>query len=175
MPSLETFKIDLRSLPEGETTMERDLGDDFFEAVDASGVRSGQLHTTLTIQRRADVFELQFHTTGKVTVPCDVCLDDMDQPIETSDRLTAQLGETDSEEGDVVMVSEEEGILDVAWFVYESIVLNIPLRHVHAPGKCNPAMMNILKEHSAARSGDRDEEKTVDSRWAALKNLKITN
>ena len=110
-----------------------------------------------------------------MSLNCDVCLDDMDQPIETSDRLTAQLGETDSEEGDVVMVSEEEGILDVAWFVYESIVLNIPLRHVHAPGKCNPAMMNILKEHSAARSGDRDEEKTVDSRWAALKNLKITN
>ena len=99
----------------------------------------------------------------------------MDQPIETHDRLTAQLGDTGSEDDDVVTVSEEEGILDVAWFVYESIALSIPLRHVHAPGKCNPAMMNVLKEHSAARSGDEDGEKAVDSRWAALKDLKITN
>ena len=175
MPSLETFKIDLKSLPEGETTMERDLGDDFFEAIDAPDVRSGQLHTTLTIHRRDDIFELLFHTAGTVTVPCDLCLDDMDQPIETSDRLTAHLGETDSEGDDIVTVSEEEGILDVAWFVYESIALNIPLRHVHAPGKCNPAMMNILAEHSAARSGDEDGENAVDSRWAALKDLKITN
>ena len=175
MPSLEKFKIDLKSLPESETVMERDLGDDFFASIDAPDVRSGQLHSTLTIHRRDNLFELLVDTAGTVTVPCDVCLDDMDQPIETHDRLTAQLGDTGSEDDDVVTVSEEEGILDVAWFVYESIALSIPLRHVHAPGKCNPAMMNVLKEHSAARSGDEDGEKAVDSRWAALKDLKITN
>lgn len=176
MSSLETFKIDLKSLPEGETVMERDLGDDFFASVDAPVVSGGRLHCTLAIQRRGNVFELLVHTAGTVTVPCDVCLDDMDQPIEADDRLTARFGDAGSEENDdLVTVSEEEGILDVAWFVYESIALHIPLRHVHAPGKCNPAMMSVLAEHSAARSGDGDGEKAVDSRWAALKDLKITN
>ncbi len=175
MSSLETFKIDLKNLPEGETIMELDLDNAFFETIDAPDVRSGQLHTQLTIHRRDNLFELLFHTVGTVTVPCDLCLDNMDQPIETTDRLTAHLGETDSEGDETIIVSEEEGILDVAWFVYESVALNIPLRHVHAPGKCNPAMMNILKEHSAARSGDEDGESALDSRWAALKDLKITN
>lgn len=175
MTSLETFKIDLKALSEGETTIECGLGDDFFEDIDAPDVRSGQLHIVVTIRRRDNTFELLFHTAGTVTVPCDLCLDDMEQSIEATDRLTAYLGETDSEGDDTVSVSEEEGILDVAWFVYESIALNIPLRHVHAPGKCNPAMMKVLKEHSAARSGDEDGENVVDSRWAALKDLKITN
>ena len=54
---------------------------------------------------------------------------------------------------DLVTVPENEGILDVSWFVYEFIVLALPIRHVHAPGKCNPAMIRALNEHSAARSG----------------------
>ena len=70
-----------------------------------------------------------------------------------------------------IFMAENEGILDVAWFIYEFIALNIPIKHVHAPGKCNPAMIEMLQEHSAARSGEEEEE-TVDPRWAALLKLK---
>ncbi|HEY9551581.1 MAG TPA: DUF177 domain-containing protein, partial [Prevotella sp.] len=48
-----------------------------------------------------------------------------------------------------------------------------PIRHVHAPGKCNPAMMKLLQEHSAARSSEVEEEKTaIDPRWGELMKLK---
>ena len=95
----------------------------------------------------------------------------MEQSIETDDRLLVRFGEDYSEEDDLVIVAENEGILDVAWFIYEFIALNIPIKHVHAPGKCNPAMIEMLQEHSAARSGEEEEE-TVDPRWAALLKLK---
>ena len=67
-------------------------------------------------------------------------------------------------------VAEDEGILDVAWYLYEFIALAIPIKHVHAPGKCNPAMVRALEEYSAARSGEEDEQ-AMDPRWEAL--LKI--
>lgn len=95
----------------------------------------------------------------------------MEQSIETDDRLLVRFGEDYSEEDDLVIVAENEGILDVAWFIYEFIALNIPIKHVHAPGKCNPAMIEMLQEHSAARSGEEEEE-IVDPRWAALLKLK---
>ncbi|MBM6993150.1 MAG: DUF177 domain-containing protein [Prevotella sp.] len=172
MSNLEQFKIDLKSLPCGTSVIAFDLDDAYFEALDAPVVRNGRLHCTLTIHSAEDFFDMDFHTEGSVVVPCDLCLDDMDQTILTDNHLVAKFGEDFSEDDDLVTVDENEGILDVAWYIYEFIELNIPLRHVHAPGKCNPAMMKILDEHSAARSGDGDSEGPVDSRWEALLKLK---
>jgi uncharacterized metal-binding protein YceD (DUF177 family) len=94
------------------------------------------------------------------------------KPINTDNRLVVKFGEEYSEEDDLVTVDENEGIIDVAWFIYEFIVLNIPIKHVHAPGKCNPAMIKMLEEHSATRSSDGDEEDAIDPRWSELEKLK---
>ena len=165
MSSLEQFKIDLKGLSEGDNVFDFDLSDPYFEAIQAPAVQRGRVHSSLTIRR---------HTDGFVIVPCDLCLEDMEQSIESDDHLVAKFGDDYSEDDDLVTVREDNAILDVSWFIYEFIELSIPLRHVHAPGKCDPAMMKILQEHSAARSGDEDTE-PVDSRWAALKKIKDKN
>ena len=70
-------------------------------------------------------------------------------------------------------MDENEGILDLAWLIYESIALAVPIKHVHAPGKCNAAMTEKLNELSATRSGDETESKAADPRWAKLAELKL--
>ena len=172
MCNIESFKIDLKALPQGVTKLEFKLDDEYFQAIDAPDVLRGELQSSLSINRTDDFFELNFHTYGVVHIPCDLCLDDMDQDIDSADRLVVKFGEIYSEDDDLVTVAENEGILDVAWFIYEFIDLNIPIKHVHAPGKCNPAMIEMLNQHSAARSGEEVEEETVDPRWAALLKLK---
>ena len=119
-----------------------------------------------------DFFTLDFHETGVVMVPCDICLDLMEQPIETTQRLEVKLGTENSEEEDLVMVAEDEGILDITWYLYEFIALAIPIRHVHAPGKCNPAMIRTLEEYSATRSGQEEDDTPMEQRWEALLKLK---
>ncbi len=171
MCNIESFKIDLKALPQGITTYEYKLTDDYFKAIDAPDIQRGELSSSLSVNRTDDFFELNFHTEGVIHIPCDICLEDMEQSIATDDRLIAKLGEEYSEDDDLVTVAENEGILDVAWFIYEFIDLNIPIKHVHAPGKCNPAMIEMLQQHSAARSGEEEEE-TIDPRWAALLKLK---
>ena len=171
MCNIESFKIDLKALPQGASILEFKLDDSYFKAIDAPDIQRGELSSSLSISRTDDFFELNFHTEGIVHIPCDICLDDMEQSIETDDRLLVRFGEDYSEEDDLVIVAENEGILDVAWFIYEFIALNIPIKHVHAPGKCNPAMIEKFNEHSAARSGE-EEEDTVDPRWEALLKLK---
>ena len=171
MCNIDSFKIDLKALPQGKTQVEYKLDDSYFEAIDAPDVSRGELATSLSIDRTDDFFELNFHTEGMVHIPCDICLEDMEQSIESDDRLVVKLGEENSEDDDLVTVAENEGMLDVAWFIYEFIELQIPIKHVHAPGKCNPAMIEMLKQHPAARSGEEEEE-TMDPRWAALLKLK---
>ncbi len=173
MCSLERFKINLKSLAEEVTTLEYDLDNGFFESLDGSDLNSRSLHVSVSIRKATGFFELLYHTEGTVTVTCDRCLDDMDQPIETDSRFVVKLGTVNSEEGDVIIVDEDEGIIDTSWLIYESIVLAIPIKHVHAPGKCNPAMSQVLEELSADRSSDEESTQPVDPRWSKLAELNI--
>lgn len=171
MCSLESLKIDLKALKGDREEFGFNLGDDYFEAIGGSEVRRGNVAVGLTVRRTAGLYELLIHHEGTVMVPCDICLEDMEQAVEADNRLTAKLGSEYSEEDDLITVEAESGVLDLSWFVYEFIALSIPIKHVHAPGNCNPAMIEALEEHSANRSGD-EEEKGVDPRWSELEKLK---
>ena len=172
MCDLETFKLDLKALKQGKTSLQYVLDDSFFEAIDAPEIKKGKVNVELIAVRNNDLFELNFDIEGSVNIPCDLCLDDMEQPINTKDRLIVRFGEEYSEDDELVTLEEDPGVLDLSWFVYEFIALNIPIKHVHAPGKCNPDMIEMLDAHAANRSGHEDEEEVIDPRWMKLKEIK---
>ncbi|MDD6954399.1 MAG: YceD family protein [Prevotella sp.] len=169
---MDDFQIDLRDLKEGLTEMSFLLDDDFFGRLEGATLKRGRLRCDLSVNRTDTFFELKFHISGMVIVPCDLCLDDMEQPIEANETLACQLGEEDRSDDELVVVARENGVLDISWFVYEFVNLAVPIRHVHAPGKCNAAMMSILDEYSVSRRDDEDEEESADPRWDALRKLK---
>ena len=93
-----------------------------------------------------------------------------------------------AEEGDnLIVIPEEEGEINVAWFMYEFIALSIPMKHVHAPGKCNKAVTSKLNKHLKTNANeDSDDtfdtggddivieeevEQQIDPRWIELKKI----
>ena len=174
MEFLDQFRIDLKAVEDVEER-HYDVTDEFFAALDTPEVSRGKVAVDLQIRKVAGAFELLFHTEGSVVVACDLCLDDMDQPIDSDNQLLVKLGQENSEDDELIVVDENEGILDTAWFIYEFIALAIPIRHVHAPGKCNAAMTETLKKLSATRSGNGDGTQTMDPRWGKLRELNITD
>ena len=176
MCSLEQFKIDLKALAEDVTSLDYELTDQYFQALNDAEIKSGALHVSGSIRKAVGFFELQLGISGTVQVPCDRCLDMMTQPIDTELRLVVKLGEEYSEQDDVIVVDEREAVLDTSWLIYETIALAVPIQHVHQPGDCNVAMSERLSELSAARSSDADaNEREIDPRWSALKGLKLEN
>ena len=174
MNSLESLKIDLKGLKDEETSLEFTLDDTYLKALDGADVKKGSLHVSVSIRKATGFFEFNFHTDGEIVIPCDRCLDDMTLPVDTDNCLIVKLGSVYSEEDDVIVVPENEGILDMAWLIYEFVALVIPIRHVHAPGKCNPAMTQALEELSSDRSSDEESNQPIDPRWAKLKDLNIS-
>lgn len=172
MSYLESLKIDLKKLEDGITTLTIPLDDEFFQSVNGLEVSRGKVDAALSIRKTENYFELTSHLTGMVVIPCSRCLDDMEQPIDTTNRLTIKFGEEYTEDDDLVIVPEHEGILDIAWFLYEYIALDIPIQHVHETGKCNVAMIKVLEEHSAIRSSDGGGNDEIDPRWNELLKLK---
>jgi len=171
MCSIETLCIDLKGLTAEKTVLNFTLDDDYFKAIEAPDVQKGKLNCELVIKKTSTLFEFNFHTEGTIQIPCDRCLEEMDQDICSDDKLIVKFGDEYSEEDDYVTVVEDEGILDVSWFIYEFIVLNIPIKHVHASGLCDAAMIKLLEEHTITRSNGEDEESTIDPRWSKLSEL----
>lgn len=172
MCNLESLKIDLKGLGEGTKEYEFKLGDDYFAAIDAPEVKHGDIDVHLTVRRPIErCYELDFNVSGVVVVPCDRCLDDMEQPIVNTGRLVVKFGSGYSEDGDFVTIDENDGTIDTAWFIYEYITLAIPIKHIHADGECNADMMALITAHTmeALESGD---EPDTDPRWEQLKKLK---
>ena len=126
--------------------------------IDGDEVQKGKVKVNLTVKRSSMVFDMNFQLEGVVYVPCDRCLDDMDLPISAKNKLIVKFGKEYAEESDeIVIIPEAEGEINLAWFIYEFIALTIPMKHVHAPGKCNKAMSSKLKKHTTRRSDDDDE------------------
>ena len=172
MCSIEDLKIDIKSLVEGESTVAVSLGDDYFVSLESEEIMRGDVHVDVSIRKTIHFSDISFHATGIVQIPCDRCLDPMDHPVDVSHRLTVKLGNERSEDDDLIVVTDDDPVVDLAWVVYETIVLNLPVKHVHAPGKCNPAMIKALQEHSAARSSDGEDKAAIDPRWSELEKLK---
>ncbi|MDD4593004.1 MAG: DUF177 domain-containing protein [Parabacteroides sp.] len=191
MGKFKLYDIDLKNLTPGVHEYEYLLENKFFMDIDGDQVRKGTVKVHLTVNRLSLMFEMNFQIEGTVLVPCDRCLDDVDIPISTHNRLIVKFGKEYSEESDeIVVVPEEEGDINVAWFLYEFISLAVPMKHVHAPGKCNKQMSSKLKRHMTRSVDDTDkeyentdeveeedidisveEESSTDPRWDGLKGL----
>ena len=188
MGKFDLYKVELKNLSPGVHEYEYFLENKFFVDIDGDEVQKGKVKVNLTVKRTSMVFDMNFQLEGIVYVPCDRCLDDMELPVSTQNKLVVKFGKEYAEESEeIVIIPEEEGEINLAWFIYEFIALAIPMKHIHAPGKCNKAMSSKLKKHTARRADDEDEfdeeaaddivvdddaaDMPSDPRWDALKGL----
>jgi uncharacterized metal-binding protein YceD (DUF177 family) len=151
----DLYKVQLKSLSEGSHTFDYELDNEFFKKIDSPEVQKGNVSVQLLLKKISNTYELSFKLDGIVYIPCDRCLDEMEQSISYKGKLYVKFGaDFSQEDDDVVIVPEAEGEINIAWFLYEFIVLSIPAKHVHMSGKCNKTMAGRLKKHLVV---DEDE------------------
>ena len=191
MGKFEKYRIDLKGMKENSAHYEFLLDNGFFTAIDSPELQKGRVRVVLDVKKSAQAFELNFQSEGTVIVLCDRCLDEMDQEVTSKDKIYVKFGEAYADEGDnLIVVPEEEGEINVAWIMFEFIALAIPMKHVHAPGKCNKTMSGKLNKYLRTTADDEEteelvepdesaedevtdegEEKPIDPRWNELKKL----
>ncbi len=176
MGRFDKYNVDLKGMRVASLELEFDLDNAFFASIDGEEFQKGNVKAKVSVNKSRDIFDFSFSLAGTVIVPCDRCLDDLAIDVDTENTLRVKLGEGYADEGDIVIIPESEGDLNIAWYLYEFIVLALPMKRVHAPGKCNHEMTGKLKKHSVDADEDNDsdsEEMQIDPRWAGLKDLQI--
>ncbi len=198
MGKFTAFKLPLKSLAPGKHTFQYHLDKQFFTNMESADIHDADLGVDLTVDYNGHYYLLDFKITGEAVLICDRCLDDLRFPIDTGYRITVEYGEDYNDESDdVLQIPESDNYLNVAYMIYDTVALAIPIKHVHPLGKCNRQMSAMLKKHRATiDSEDADLEESLidemdalddttpdrgftappaDPRWDALKKLSGTD
>lgn len=177
MGRFDKYNIDLRGHKTETLVMDFDLDNAFFADIDGEEFQRGAVKAHVVVKKQRDVFNFTFSLAGAVIVPCDRCLDDLIVEVETENELNVKLGDNYADEGDIVIVPEADGDFNIAWYLYEFIALALPMKRVHAPGKCNHEMTGRLKKHGHTTDDtdydDSDVAQQIDPRWESLKAIHI--
>jgi len=163
---LKDFVIPFVGLKEGIHDFAFEINAAFFESFEYSEIEQGDVHVDLSLERQDRMLILNFSLKGKVELPCDRCLAPLELPVEGNDRLIVKFGEEWREESDeIIIIPENESHIDISGFIYEYIMLKLPIKKVHPEGEglCDTAIVEKLNQHS---------EIETDPRWEALKKLK---
>lgn len=124
--------IDLKRLELGVHQFDFQLDSEFFSVQEKSEILSGEVECHVVLTLREDDYDLHLAAKGTVQVTCDRCLDPMDVVVDVEEEAETE---------------EQNMGLNLAWAVYEMIVVNLPLVHSHPEGQCNPAMQELLQTH----------------------------
>lgn len=196
MGKFTEYKLPLKSMPEGTHEFEYKLGKVFFTNMESADVHDADLTVRLTVEHKRDLYAISMEIEGTVTLICDRCLDSLLWPIDAQYAINVKYGDDYNDDNDdLLVIPESDNYLNVAYMIYDTVALAIPIKHVHPLGKCNRQMTAILKKHRS-RSTDPEEAEledtlmeemdhmeateanepeATDPRWDALKGLQINS
>lgn len=193
MGKFTEYKLPLKGLSKGTHTFEYHLGKAFFVNMESNDVHDADLAVVLTVDYNGEFYVLDFDIKGEVVLICDRCLDDLHYPIEATYHIVVKYGEEYKDDSDEVLeIPAGDAYLNVAYMLYDTVELAIPIKHVHPLGKCNRQMSALLKKHRAHGSDEDSElenelidemdnmdaesqDNAPDPRWDALKKLNDDN
>ncbi len=177
MEVLNAYSIDYKSLAEGSHEFSLAVDGALFRQFENEEVLGGEFAVGIELQKSKTMLLLDFKITGEAVVECDRCLDECAIAVDYAGRLTVKFSDEISDyDGEVMWISPSESELDLSQYIYESILLSLPFRRVHAEGQCNPDMEARFTVATAEQI-DRMEEQAAEhnvgaeniERLAALK------
>ncbi|HRF69261.1 MAG TPA: DUF177 domain-containing protein [Muribaculum sp.] len=197
MGKFSAYKLPLKSLSVGSHEFDYHLDKKFFEDMESADIHDADLNIHVTVVAKNDLYELTIDITGEITLLCDRCLDDLQWPVDTTYHIYVKYGADYNDDSDELLeIPESDNYLNIAYMIYDTVALTIPIKHVHPLGKCNRAMSSLLKKHRAPGNiseedgemmeeiiddientdvADSDNEATTDPRWDELKKLNDNN
>lgn len=172
MDYFKEFVIPFRGLAIGNHEFNFVIDERFFERFSYSEITNGHVNVSLLFTKQERLFTLDFNLKGVVDVECDRCSETFPLSISASNKLFIKLQHEHVRvevSDDVIAIPDTEWGIDVKQYIYEFIILALPIQKVHplnadGSSQCDPEMIKLLKQYS--------KSSMTDPRWDALQNLK---
>lgn len=143
MDALKSFGIHFKGLKAGEHEFEYKLDKAFLEAVGDEELVDVDVVASVLMTKAASILTFEVDLDGIAIVECDRCLDELEFPVETSDTLYVKFSEEEIEfDGEVMWLNPADEEINLAGYIYESLLLSLPYQRVHESLEdCNQEMI----------------------------------
>lgn len=170
------YIIQFAGLPVGIHEFEFDVTDKFFKSIESSEIQRADLHIVAILTKQNNLLQMSFEINGTVGIECDRCLKDFDLPIEASENLVIKHGNPDESTDEILVIPEGEDQFDIAHYIYEYIVLALPVRKV----PCEIDEENFQCDYETLEklnniSSDSKQNEPINPLWEQLNKLKKNN
>lgn len=168
---MKEFLIPFVGLKLGKHRFDYQINNKFFQEFDYHQFEDAAITVELVFEKKSTLLELSFKHQGSVNVPCDVTGEQFDLPIKGKLNLVVQFGEEYNDDNEELLVLPHgEYQVNVAQYIYEMIVLSVPLKRIH-PGVKDGSIDVSNYERYITYEQPKEQKEEVDPRWAKLKDL----
>jgi uncharacterized metal-binding protein YceD (DUF177 family) len=152
--------ISLAALKNGEHSFLFTLEGELFRENHYEDIHDADLKVIITFNKNSPILMFNFAIEGTLTVTCDRCGDDFKLKTKLERQLIVKTEcREHQEEDDMVSLATGEKDLDIAPFVYQYVVLSLPMQRIHPINKdgqsdCNPEILKKLKNLKVDKSSE---------------------
>ncbi len=167
------FIIPFSGLKQGKHEFEYTIENKFFESFEYDEFNGANIKLGVTLNKMSTMMELEMKARGTVNVNCDLTSEPYDQKIKADLELVVKFGdEYNNDNDEILIIPHSEYQINIAQYVYEMLVLAVPLKKVH-PGVLDGSLKSeVLDKLEELQPKDTKENKEdIDPRWDALKKL----
>lgn len=176
MKPLKEFTIPFVGLKIGKHQFEYKIEQPFFDYFEYKEFNQSNVDVFLELEKKSTLLELRFKISGTVNINCDITNEPYDQPIKNKLDLVVKFGDEYNDEfDDILIIPHGTYEINVQQYIYELIVLSVPIKRVHPGienGTLNSEILEKLNELSPkAKKNKKTEDGDIDPRWNTLKKL----
>lgn len=175
---LKEYDIDIINLSNNKHSYGFDIDCILFENMPDSFLKEGKLVSKVLFDKSETMIQANFETLGYVQLECDRSNEIFDFAITAHNKIIFKFGDDFNElTEDIVIIPRNLQKLNIAQYLYEFIVLAIPIKKLH------PRFVEDDEDEDTDTEGsliystsvpkvDLDDNAEADPRWSALANLK---
>ncbi len=175
MKPLKEFTIPFVGLKIGKHHFEYKIEQTFFEHFEYEEFNNVNIQVDVELEKKTTLLELHFKASGYVNINCDLTNEPFNQTIENEFDLVVKFGDEYNDENiDILIVPHGAYEISVQQYIYELIVLSVPIKRVHPGienGTLNSEILEKLEELSPKLKENKDTDEEIDPRWNTLKKL----
>ena len=176
MKTMKAYTIQFVGLKLGKHDFDYQIDKTFFLDFEYDEFNDLDLKVNLLFEKKTTLLELLFVVEGWVNVNCDVTNEPYNQNIKDSFKLVVKFGDDyNNDNEDILVVPHGEYEINVAQYIYELIVLAVPIKKIHPGIEDGTLQSEILAklDELSPKMDKKKENKTEDTdpRWDTLKKL----
>lgn len=165
LTKIKDFDISFIGLKQGIHSFNWEIDNLFFKHFQYEEFNSANIVIELEFNKKSNLMELHFKEKGTVNVMCDLTYEPFDMPVEGEMNLVVKFGEEFDDKGDeLLIIPRTEHTINVSQYIYEMVVLSLPLRKIHPgveDGSFHPEILDKI-EALTINSDDDEIEKDDD-------------